>query len=68
MTDNRETGNKKRQEKYEPPEVIHLTDKDRAFGACEAGSMAGIGYRVHDIGGTCVTGKSAGDGCYAGAE
>jgi hypothetical protein len=68
MTDNRETGKKKRQEKYEPPEVIHLTDKDRAFGLCTTGSVPGTAYRAHDIGGTCVTGKSAADGCYAGAE
>jgi hypothetical protein len=68
MTDNHETGKKKRQEEYESPRAIHLTDKDRGFGDCVTGSVAGTAYRAHDIGGTCVTGKSAADGCYAGAE
>jgi len=66
VNENRETG-KKRQRAYEPPQAIHLTDSDRAFGACSEGSNA-VGYRVHEFGGTCVTGKSAGDGCFAGAE
>jgi len=67
MTDNLETGKQKRQGEYEPPKAIRLTDMDRAFGACTPGSTP-IGYRVNDFPGTCVTGKSAGDGCYAGAE
>jgi hypothetical protein len=68
MTDNRETGRNERQEEYEPPQAVYLADSDRAFGTCTTGSVAGTAYRAHDIGGTCVTGKSAADGCYAGAN
>ena len=66
MTDNHEAYKVKRKDQYEPPQAIYLTDRDRAFGACTPGSTP-IGYRVDDFPGTCVTGKSAGDGCVAGA-
>jgi hypothetical protein len=67
MTDNRETCSKKHPREYEPPQAVRLTDSDRAFGACTAGSIPGVEYRADGIQGTCVTGKSAGDGCVAGA-
>ncbi len=56
-------------DKYEAPQAIHLTDSDRAYGACETnGSTPDTAYRAHDIEGICVTGKSALSGCYAGAD
>jgi hypothetical protein len=67
VTDNHEVYKMKRRDKYEPPQAVRLTDSDRAFGACSAGSIPGIEYRADGIQGTCVTGKSAGDGCIAGA-
>lgn len=65
MADNNESCRVKRRDKYEPPQAVHLTDSDRAFGDCAPGSIA-VGYRVNDFGGVCVTGKSATGGCYAG--
>ena len=53
-------------EEYESPQAIHLTDKDRAFGQCTAGSIYNVGYRVNEYEGVCVTGKDANGGCYAG--
>ena len=53
-------------EEYESPQAIHLTDRDRAFGACSDGSTPNVGYRVHGYHGVCVTGKDANSGCYAG--
>jgi hypothetical protein len=63
---------------YEPPQAIHLNDSDRAYGACLSGSKPGVcatgnggvavGYRVYGFDGICVTGKSATDGCNAGAS
>ena len=67
MTDNHEAYGVKRKDKYEPPQAVRLTDSDRAFGACTPGSIPGVEYRADGIQGTCVTGKSAGDGCVAGA-
>jgi len=54
---------------YEPPQAVHLNDSDRAYGACSpSGSTPGVGYRVNEFEGICVTGKSATDGCHAGAS
>jgi hypothetical protein len=77
MTDNNDACKAKRREKYEPPLAVRLTEADRAFGTCGTGSNASppnpcttgtspVGYRVNGIEGVCVTGKSAGSGCYAG--
>ena len=65
MTDKNDASKVKRREKYEPPQAVHLTEADRAFGLCTPGSMA-VGYRVDDYPGVCVTGKSAAGGCYTG--
>ena len=65
MTDDNKGRRVKRRDEYEPPQAVRLTDSDRAFGDCVAGSTA-VGYRVNDFGGVCVTGKSASSGCYAG--
>jgi hypothetical protein len=64
-------------EKFEAPLAIRLDDSDRTYGGCNSdsmakghcssgGSVAPVGYRVHDYTGACVTGKAATDGCYAG--
>jgi hypothetical protein len=66
MTDNNQAYKVKRKDKYEPPQAVRLTDGDRAFGDC-GGNGSTAGYRVNDFGGNCVTGKSAGAGCHAGA-
>jgi hypothetical protein len=68
MTNNYEARRAKRRDEYEAPQAIRLNDSDRAYGLCAVGSTPGMAYRAHDIQGTCVTGKSAGGGCYAGAE
>jgi hypothetical protein len=59
---------KKTPEPYESPQAIHLTDKDRAFGACDqtGSTPTPVGYRVNGFEGVCVTGKAASSGCYAG--
>ena len=67
MTDNKQPYKAKRKDKYEPPQAVRLTQADRAFGACDANGSTPTGYRVNDYPGTCVTGKSAGAGCHAGA-
>jgi hypothetical protein len=56
-----------KKQKYEPPLAIRLNNSDRAFGACTEGSTP-AGYRVNGFEGVCVTGKSASDGCHAGAS
>ncbi len=66
MTDNRSTRRATRRDEYEPPQAVRLTDSDRAFGACTAGSVDNPGYRVNEWEGVCVTGKAASSGCYAG--
>jgi hypothetical protein len=77
MTDNNDACKAKRKDKYEPPQAVRLTPADRAFGSCATGSNApppgcspggtpDVGYRVNGFEGACVTGKSAGNGCYAG--
>lgn len=65
MTDDNQACRRKRRDLYEPPQAVHLTDSDRAFGTCSEGSAA-VGYRVNDFPGVCVTGKSAAEGCYTG--
>ena len=69
MTDNSEACSAKRRDDYEAPQAIHLNDSDRAYGACTDGSTPTlkVGYRVYGFDGACVTGKSATDGCHAGA-
>jgi len=67
MTDNHEAYKVKSRDEYEPQQAVRLTGSDRAFGACTTGSVPGVEYRADGIQGTCVTGKSAGDGCVAGA-
>ena len=53
-------------QKYEPPQAVYLNDSDRAYGGCEGTGSTPARYRVNDYEGVCVTGKSAGEGCYAG--
>jgi hypothetical protein len=66
MTDNHDADSKKPREAYEPPQAIRLNSADFAYGdGCQSGNSI-VKYRVNQHWGTCVTGKSAGEGCSAG--